>query len=187
MDYFDLLKNRRAIRDYEDKKVSSEIIQEIINDAVKAPNAGNRQIWSFIIVNNKDLLKRISDSNKRAMLNGIERNPDSPMKVYEKALRNENYNVFYNAPCVVFIIGPAKAPTTAVDCALVASYLMLAATQRGLGTCWSAQGGLIRDQSILQELGLPEGQEIIAPIILGYPKSIPAMPERKPANIIKVL
>ena len=124
MDYFDLLKNRRAIRDYEDKKVSSEIIQEIINDAVKAPNAGNRQIWSFIIVNNKDLLKRISDSNKRAMLNGIERNPDSPMKVYEKALRNENYNVFYNAPCVVFIIGPAKAPTTAVDCALVASYLM---------------------------------------------------------------
>ena len=59
--------------------------------------------------------------------------------------------------------------------------------QRGLGTCWSAQGGLIRDQSILQELGLPEGQEIIAPILLGYPKSIPAMPERKPANIIKVL
>jgi len=187
MDYLELLKNRRAIRDYQDKAVPSEIIQEIINDAVKAPNAGNRQIWSFIIVNNKDLLKPISDSNKKMILDGIERNPNSPMKVYEKTLRDENYNVFYNAPCVVFIIGPAKAPTTSVDCALVAAYLMLAATQRGLGTCWSAQGGLIRDKEILQELGLPEGQEIIAPILLGYPKSIPAMPERKPANIIKVL
>jgi nitroreductase len=187
MDYLELLKNRRAIRDYEEKPVPLEIIREIINDAVKAPNAGNRQIWSFIIVDDKDLLKRISDSNKRMILKGIERNPNSPMKRYEETLRDENYNVFYNAPCVVFIIGPAKAPTTAVDCALAAAYLMLAATQRGLGTCWSAQGGLIRDKEILQELGLPEGQEIVAPILLGYPKGIPAMPERKLANIIKKL
>jgi nitroreductase len=186
MDYSELLKKRRAIRDYEDRAVPLDIVKDIINDSIKAPNAGNRQIWSFIIVNNKNLLKKISDSNKRAILNGIERNPNSPMKVYEERLRDENYNVFYNAPCTVFITGPAKAPTTAVDCALAASYFMLAATERGLGTCWSAQGGLIRDPNIIQELGVPENQEIIAPILLGYPKSIPPMPDRKEANIIKI-
>lgn len=187
MDYKELMEKRRAIRDYEDRDVPLEVVREIINDSIKAPNAGNRQIWSFIIVNSKARMKELSDLNKKTVLAGIEANPNSPMKVYEPMLRNDDYNVFYNAPCLVYIVGPAKAATLAPDCALLAAYFMLAATERGLGTCWVAQGGFIRDPEILKELGLPEGYQLVAPIILGYPKTIPPMPERNAPKILKIL
>ena len=187
MDFRELLEKRRAIRDYADKEVPIEVVKEIIGDAIKAPNAGNRQIWSFIIVRNKNHLKALSDLSKKTALAGIEQNPNSPMKVYEDMLRNEAYNVFYNAPCLVYIVGPAKAATLAPDCALLAAYFMMAATVRGLGTCWIAQGGFIKDPEVLKELGLPDGYQLVAPIILGYPKSIPPMPERKEPNILKII
>ena len=118
---------------------------------------------------------------------GIEKNPNSPMKIYEDRLRDVNYNVFYNAPCLVYIVGPAKAPTLQPDCALLACYFMLAAAERGLGTCWIAQGGFIRDPEVLSELGLPEDHRIVAPVIMGYPKNIPPLPERKEPNILKII
>lgn len=187
MDFFELLEKRRSVRDYEDRAVPMELIQEIIGDAIKAPNAGNMQLWRFVIVNNKGFMKRISDSNKANFLADLESNPNSPWKVYETALRNEAYNVFYNAPSVVFIVGTAKSATVPMDCSLAASYFMLSAAARGLGTCWVAQGGIIQDPDILAELGVAEKVRIVAPIILGYPKSIPPMVERKEPKILKII
>lgn len=187
MEFSELLEKRRSIRDYEDKMVPLELIKAIINDAIKAPNAGNRQIWSFIIVNNKEKMKELSDLNKQTVLAGIEKNPNSPMKIYEDRLRDKTHNIFYNASALVYLVGPAKAPTLQPDCALAAAYFMLAAAERGLGTCWVAQGGFIRDPEVLKGLGLPEDHRIVAPIILGYPKSIPSMPKRNEPNIIEVI
>ena len=186
--YFnELLEKRRSVRDFEDKEVPLDLIKAIISDSIKAPNASHKQPWSFIIVNNKEMIKKISDASKKTMIAGIESDPNSPMKDYAKVLKNENFNVFYNAPCMVGIVGRIKSPTIAYDCALLASYFMLSAAARGLGTTWVAQGAEARDPELLQEIGLPEGHRIHAPIILGYPKSIPPMPERKEPNILKII
>ncbi|MBW1710635.1 MAG: nitroreductase family protein [Deltaproteobacteria bacterium] len=187
MDFYELLEKRRSIRDFEDKEVPLELIEELIKDSVKAPNAGNMQLWRFVIVNNKEWVKKLSDANKKAMISDIEGNPNSPFKGYEARIRDENYNVFYNAPCVIYLAGSARAGTLSVDCALLASYFMLLAAAKGLGTCWVAQGAQIKDPEILAELGIPENYRIIAPIILGYPRSIPPMPERKEPKILKVI
>ena len=187
MYFSELLEKRRSIRDFEDKAVPLELIKEIINDSIKAPNASHRQPWSFIIVNNKDMMKRISDASKKTLIAGIEKDPNSPMKDYAKILKDENFNVFYNAPCMVGIVGKIKAATIAYDCALLACYFMLSATARGLGTCWVAQGAEARDPKLLEEIGLPDGYKIHAPIILGYPKNIPPMPERKEPDILKII
>jgi hypothetical protein len=48
-------------------------------------------------------------------------------------------------------------------------------------------GAEIRDPALLNELGMPEGYRIYAPIVVGYPKAIPDMPERKEADIIKII
>ena len=40
---------------------------------------------------------------------------------------------------------------------------------------------------LLNELGVPEGYRIYAPIVVGYPKAIPDMPERKEADIIRII
>ena len=166
MDFTELLEKRRSIRDFEDKEVSLDLVKEIIGDSIKAPNAGNRQPWKFIIINNKEMIKKLSDASKKTILAGIERNPDSPMKIYAETLRNEQYNVFYNAPCLVYIVGPAKVYTIREDCGLLGSYFMLSAASRGLGTTWVAQGAEVRDPDLLQEIRLPEGYRIIAPIII---------------------
>jgi hypothetical protein len=36
-------------------------------------------------------------------------------------------------------------------------------------------------------MGIPENYRIVAPIILGYPKTIPDMPERREPKLLKVL
>ena len=132
-------------------------------------------------------MKRISDDSKKTLIRGIEKDPNSPMKGYAQVLKDENFNVFYNAPCMVGIVGKIKAATINYDCALLACYFMLSATAKGLGTCWVAQGAEARDPNLLEEIGLPEGHKIHAPIILGYPKSIPTMPERKEPNILTII
>ena len=48
--------------------------------------------------------------------------------------RNQAYNVYYNAPCLVIIGGPAEARNLVPDCSLAACYFMLAAAARKLGT-----------------------------------------------------
>ena len=187
MELTELLVKRRSVRDYEDKKVPLDLITHIINDSIKAPNAGNMQLWRFTIVNNKEYMRKISDACKASIIADIEKDPNSPMKRYEATLRDDAHNVFYNAPAVVYIAGTAKSQTISVDCALCAAYFMLSAVSRGLGTCWVAQGGMMKDREILNALGLSENYRIIAPIILGYPKNIPVMAARKTPKILKII
>ena len=76
MDFSELLVKRRSIRNFEDKPVPLEVIQDIINDSIKAPNAGNMQLWRFVIVNDKEWMKKISDACKQSILKDIQDNPE---------------------------------------------------------------------------------------------------------------
>ena len=185
--FAELLKKRRAIRDFQEKEVPLDLVMEIIRESTFAPSSGNGQPWRFVIVKDRAWIKRISDESKRNLVSYLEKDPGSPLKKYEAALRNEGYNVFYNAPCLVFIVGPKTLPTLQVDCALAACYFMFSAVARGLGTCWVALGSHITDPDTLKALGLSEGQRIVAPIILGYPKLIPAVPPRNDPQVLNII
>ena len=187
MNFDELLKQRRSIRNFENRPVPVELIKALIDDSIKAPNSGNNQAWKFIIINNRKIIRQMSDAGKAAILADIESNPDSPMKRYEKPLRNENFNVFYNAPCLVCIVGMNDNLNIAMDCALAGSYLMFSATAKGLASCWVGLGAEIKDSSLLDVLGMPEGYRIYAPIVVGYPKAMPVMPERQKADIIRII
>lgn len=187
MDYLELIKNRRSIREFEDRAVPLKVVQEIIKESCLAPSSGNRQEWRFSIVNNRDWLKKISDESKKNILQEIAANPDSYMRRYKEALQNEKFNVFYNAPCLIIILGPADNHSLEIDCTLMASYIMFAATVRGLGTCWIGLGNYIQDPGLLKELGITTDLRIVAPLILGYPKRIPRASERKEPQILAVI
>ena len=188
MDFEDLLLKRRSIRDYKDKKVPLEIVHEIIEDSIKAPNSGNQQPWRFIIITDNDLMKRLSDSSKAAMIEDIESDPDSPRKAFLERLSDENMNVFYNAPCLIYIVGLDGNYSLDVDVGLLVAYLMLSATSRGLGTCWIGMGRHARDKELMDEIGLPEGYRVVAPIILGYLKgNIPDMNPRNEPVVLKIV
>jgi len=187
MDYKDLLKNRRSIRDFEDAQVPLEIVKEIIQETTLAPTASNVQPCRFIIIRDRALIKQLSDDSKRNQLMDLERAPNSRLEMYAGALRNESFNVFYNSPCLVFVIGPKTVLTLDFDSAMTVAYFMFSATQRGLGTCWINLGANIRDPQLLTVIGIPEDCRIVAPIILGYPKSIPPVSKRHDADIIKII
>jgi nitroreductase len=187
MDYETLLVNRRAIREYEEREVPLAVVEEIIRETRLAPTASNRQPCRFIVIRDRERIKQLSDESKRNLLDDLARNPDSPLKQYEAALRNEQFNVFYNAPCLVYVVGPRDVYSLDVDCGLTVAYLMFAATSRGLGTCWIGLGAHIRDRSVLKGLGMPDDCRIVAPIVLGYPKSIPPASERRIPEIVKAI
>jgi len=185
-DFFELLKTRRSIRDFQERGVTLDLVQEIIKDTCMAPSSGNGQPWKFIIVKNREMIRKLSDESKKNFVALIEKDPSSPLKKYEAGLRSKEFNVFYNAPCLVYIVGANEARSLWIDCALAACYFMFSAAARGLGTCWVNLGSEISNPNIRREIGLPDSCRIVAPMILGYAKSIPSPSERKP-DILKIV
>jgi nitroreductase len=58
MDFNDVVRKRKMIREYDSKQVSDEIIRKLIRNAHGAPSAGHTQVQEFII--QPELLSRIS-------------------------------------------------------------------------------------------------------------------------------
>lgn len=187
VDFNDLLMRRRSIRNFEDRDVPLELVRKIIQDSCLAPSSGNGQPWRFIIIRNRGWIQRLSDESKKNFLSYLDKNPDASIKKYETALTKEDFNVFYNAPCLVFILGPKNIQSVYVDCTLAACYFMFAAAAMGLGTCWVGLGSNIRDPEIREAIGIPEDCQIVAPIIVGYPKGVPAPPDRNEPQILKIV
>ena len=53
--------NRRSIRRYKKQAVEEEKIEKILRAAMQAPSAANQQPWEFIVVRDKDNLKKLSE------------------------------------------------------------------------------------------------------------------------------
>jgi len=187
MNFEELIKNRRSVRKFQNKEVPIGILEGLIWDSILAPNAGNEQPWKFIIIKQREMINRISSECKKNFLDRIAKNPADYAKKYEKMLNKDAFNIFYQAPAVILILGEASLKNLSVDCALAASYLMMSATSRGLGTCWVNFGTAIRDSEMKVELGIPENHTIVAPIAIGYPEKIPAIPRRKEPQILKMI
>jgi nitroreductase len=183
-DFFEVLYGRRSIRIYKDERVPDEVIEELLTDATQAATASNLQPWEFVIVTDKTYMKKISDSCKNKMLKILEADPDNYLKRYEASLRNLDLNIFYNAPCLIYIVAPRSAPLAIFDCSMAAANLMLSAYARGLGTCWI---GLAADpeDDMRKELNIPKNYRIVAPIIVGVSDQQPQAPPRKPVAIRK--
>ena len=178
-----LLKNRRSVRDFHETPVSEETIRAIIQDSTLAPSSGNEQPWQFVVVLNKSFMEEIFRDCKQALLHRIDKDPHDYARKYKSLLSKPEYNIFYNAPALVYILGAKQLKNTEVNCTLAASYFMFSAASRGLGTCWISFAKFIKDNSITEKLRLDPDHFIIAPIILGYPKMIPGAPPRKKATV----
>ena len=187
MTFTDLLKKRRSIRDFQEKEVPLDIIEELLEESTLAPSASNGQPCQFIIIRDKQIIKKLSDESKKNILQDFASNKTPSNPVYAGLMKDENFNVFYNAPCLIFVVGLTNVRNLDVDCALAVSYIMFSATWRGLGTCWINLGSQIRDPQIKAQIGIPADCRIVAPVIIGYPKDIPAASERHAPKILKII
>jgi nitroreductase len=180
------IKSRRAIRSFEDKPVPDSVILTMLEAATYAPSAINIQPWKFTLITNKEAMKQLSETAKPALLRMLPDVGDEGLAGLKKMLSNPQYNIFYNAPLLIFVSG-IKSPYAIYDCSMAAQNMMLAAYTLGIGSCWIGTAvGLANDPKVKTELGVPEDHEVHAAIIFGYPKGgFPKAPEKRPAQILK--
>jgi nitroreductase len=179
MELLEVIAGRRSVREYRPDQPPQDAIERIIAAAVLAPSAVNRQPWSFTVVRNSALLDEISRQAKAHMTRN--RPLPLPESLYEK-LGDADFHVFYRAPVLIVISGPAGEPWMAEDCAMAAQNMMLAAHDLGMGSCWIglAQPWLATPEG-KKAVGLPQDRAPLAPIILGYPSAAaPSVPRKSP-------
>jgi len=171
MDVLEAIYHRRAVRAFTSEPVEKELIESLIDAAVHAPNAMDKQRWAFVVVRDRALMTRISSEAKALTLKMIGANPD--------------LNIFYDAPVLVVICATQDDRFAEQDCCLAAQNLMLAAYDKGLGTCWIgfAEAWLNQPEA-KKELGMPQTFKPIAPVIVGYPQNQPKAPERHRPDLI---
>jgi nitroreductase len=182
----DAIKSRRAIRSYEDKPVPESAIETMLEAAIYAPSAINIQPWKFTIITSKEEMKRLSDIAKPLLIRSLPDVGDEGLVGLKRRLSDPKYNIFYNAPLLIFVSG-AKGRFDIYDCSMAAQNMMLAAYSLGIGSCWIGTAvGLAKDTKIKAELGVPEDHEVHAAIIFGYPKDgFPQAPPKHPAQVLK--
>ncbi|MGL5742942.1 MAG: nitroreductase family protein [Legionella sp.] len=186
MDVMDALYNRRAVRDYLPKKVDHEIIHQLLNAAVHAPSALHEESRGFVVIQNKSLLDRISESAKLLTLNDKKKSIDLQEQHILQIVQQKEFNVFYNAQTLIVIYSTVKGQFVGADCWLAAENLMLAALSYGLASC--VIGFSISALNLPEwkkELGIPQKMTAVAPIILGWPASQTLPSTHKPPLILK--
>ena len=186
MNLIDAIYHRRAVRDFLDRPVSEETLRFLIGAAIQAPNALNRQAWSFVVVTNRALLESCSDQAKAYDLAHLPSNPH--LAGLRERLASKEFNIFYNAPALIVICATETDAMAQQDCCLAAENLMLAAFGQGVGSCWIglAQGWL-NEQEGRDALMIPPGHSAVAPIILGYPHGTPEPVPRRDAHIVWIV
>ena len=115
MDAMTAILTRRSIRSYIKKSISEKIINDLLKAAVSSPSSGNQQPWHFIILNNKDIFKKIAEFHPHA-----------------KFLVNAELAIVV---CCDLNLEKFKGYWM-IDCSTATLNILIAARALGLGSCW---------------------------------------------------
>lgn len=179
-----LIKGRRTIREFSNKKVAPEEIRRIIDIARYAPTSGNMQGVQWLVITNPAELKSFSEIGLEWMKASMKYVP--PMVRLVQIQESGKDFFLHNAPVVVFTYGLNNFPLISENCVNAAAYFDLVANSAGLGCCW---GGfmLMAAKSfppMVKALGMPEGHTPFGCLMVGYPKyKYQRIPIRKPAQV----
>ena len=165
---------RRSVRKYLDKPVEHEKLDVIVRAGINAPSGSNRQPWIVRVVEDQQLIDRVTQVFKQENA--------------EQVQRDKNFkNMFRNAPNLICVCTPANGGGE-LDAGLLGENMMLAAQAMGLGTC--CLGGPVRfllsnekARFFLDSLDIPSDYKLLYIIGVGYPDE---QPDAKPRDASKV-
>jgi nitroreductase len=183
MELMDAIYARRSVRAYAPDAVAKETIEQLLAAAVQAPTGMNTQPWAFGVITGVEMLRLYAERAKDAMLAAV---GDQPWVVqYKERMAKPDYSMFYGAPALVVIYAKPMGPIAELDCHLAAENLMLAACDKGLGSCWIGFATwLLNAPAVKSELGVPEEYRAVAPIVIGYPAGPVPPVEKKPPDVL---
>jgi nitroreductase len=150
MELMDVIKLRRSIRKYKPDLVSDQNIEAILNAARLAPSWKNYQCWKYVVVKDKETRYKIAES------------------------RVKSKDWLVKAPVIIVACANPKESGYLdgkqyfmTDIGISFEHLMLAARNRGLGTCWI---GEFDENKVKEAIDAPEGIRVVAYTPLGYPE-----------------
>ena len=163
MDFWQVIEERRSVRDFEvGRDVSADMVERILGAAIRAPSAGNCQPWHFVVVRNE----QVKDSLAQAA-----------------------YGQWFVAEAPVVIVVCADPARSAwrygsrgtqlyclQDTAAATEHILLAVTALGLGACWV---GAFDERAASKALDLPASLRPVAIVPIGYPTGRPYRTSRR--------
>ena len=159
---FEIIRTRRAVRKFKNKKIPDEALRKILESAIWAPTGSNEQAWYFVIIRNKKLIEKV-----KAVTPGMlaEENPD----VIIVACRDKK-----RAYEVADVIG--RDIISPLDVAMAVQNMLLTAWEMGIASC---PKGSIDKEALKIVLKLPDYLEPVLIVTFGYPAEIPPSPPRR--------
>lgn len=170
MEFSDLLRRRRMIRNYTDEPVSREVIERIADTARRAPSAGFSQGHRIVAVTDPDLRKRIADlsSEDEYVASGLPRWLSAAPVQLVLCVDEQAYHDRYREADKVTDQGLEDdwpVPYWFVDAGAAMMLVLLAAVEEGLGAGFF---GSHRLDGIKELLGIPAGVHPIGVVTIGH-------------------
>ena len=191
MELLELIKHRRSIRKYQDKQISRNDLEKIIEAGTYAPNAGGGQRSVIVGIRNQELAEKIGRLNlarfDRSRLSGGYVSKEQPSVIDDPSIKSG----FYGAPAVCVIFAPKNFLYSIPDAFCCADNMVLMAAELGISSCIIARGEETFDNEIgeamLKEWEIPESYVARCFVLLGYCDG--EYPQAKPRkeNRVKII
>ncbi|MCW3977384.1 MAG: nitroreductase family protein [Candidatus Bathyarchaeota archaeon] len=149
---------RRSIRRFDQKEISKDILDRILEAGRQAPSAANRQPWHFIVLTDDRIKRRLSKW------------------LFTKHIKNSPVTI---VGCANTGLLDRKWSTIGTSIAL--QNMVIAAWAMGVGSCWI---GGFKESEVKKLLSIPDKWKVVALVSFGYPSEKPHAKRRKPIEKI---
>ena len=181
---FETILARRSVRAYAPDELDRNTIQTLLAAAVRAPTAMHEEPWAFVVVQNRQVLKQLSDRAKPLFIERLHRSHPTGGHAID-TFANPDFNIFHNAGTLIVICAKPSGPFVEADCWLAAENLMLAACAIWLGSCVIGSCvAALNLPGVKAELGIPAEFSVVTLIIVGVPSGETAATSRKEPLIL---
>ncbi|MFH1854104.1 MAG: nitroreductase family protein [Candidatus Omnitrophota bacterium] len=154
MEFFDVIKHRKSVREYSDKKIDNAIIEKIIDAGRVAATARNEQPWEFTATSDSDIMKKICDIC-----------PNGP---------------FIKDASHLLAVFSRDTKYYLEDCSAATENMLLAIEALDLGGCWVAGDKKDYAETVRNIFNAPQGYRLVSMIAVGYPKKPQGAKAKRP-------
>ena len=183
MEFFDVVLNQRACRQFSDRPVDSELVERCLEAAVHAPSAENRQPTVFLVLQDPAQRDAVNALTRRAWREGGRAHSEGRLApAFLKEVDEGAERGIALAPILIVVCGDASI---GLEVAMPASVfpatqnLLLAANALGLGSALTTLATRYADE-LRSLLDLPAWVHPMAVIPLGWPGRPLGRPRRLP-------
>ena len=162
MSLYELILSRRSIRQFKPEPVSRSILEKLINAARLAPSGANLQPLEFVVVDEKEVRKRLFLCLRWAAYIDPEGNPQPGHEPV--------------AYVVVLVNLKLRKKGYERDVGAAVENMILSAWEERVGSCWIANADI---EKIKDMLNVPEDYKVDSVLALGYPAEEPITEELK--------